>query len=149
MNVILLEKVRNLGDLGQEVNVAAGYARNFLYPKGKATPATEANRAKFQAMRAELEKAALESFEAAKTIANNVATLNLTLSAKASDEGKLFGSVGIREIADALAGAGIKIEKNAIQLPTGPIRLIGDYEIEILLHTDVSTQLKISIIAEK
>lgn len=149
MNVILLEKIRNLGDLGQQVSVASGYARNFLYPKGKAVPATESNLAKFQAMRADLEQAAAANLAQAKTKAQAIAALTLTIAAKASEEGKLFGSIGVREVAHALEEAGVSVEKNSIQLPNGPIRMIGESEIEILLHTDVNSTLKLTVIAEK
>ncbi len=149
MNVILLEKIRNLGDLGEQVSVKPGYARNFLYPKRKAIPATSENLAEFQAKRAELEQAAVELLRQAQAQAEAIMALTLTLPAKAGEEGKLFGSIAIRDISAALAKAGIQVEKNAIQLPMGPIRHLGEFDIEVILHTDVTTSLKLVIVSEQ
>lgn len=148
MNVILLEKIRNLGSLGEQVSVKPGFARNYLYPQQKAIPATKENLAQFEAKRAELERNAAKSLQEAQAKAQAIAALTLTMPAKAGEEGKLFGSIGVRDIATALAQAGIEVEKNAVQLPNGPLRHTGDFEIEIILHTDVTSLLKLSVIPE-
>ena len=148
MNVILLEKVHNLGDLGQQVSVKAGYGRNFLIPKGIAVPATADNVAKFEARRAELEKAASEKLAAAEARKQQLADLVLTISHKAGDEGKLFGSVGTSDIADAIRNAGVEVEKREIRMPEGVIRLTGEYDIDIELHSDVVATVKVNVVAE-
>jgi len=148
MEVILLEKVQNLGGLGDKVNVRSGYGRNFLVPKGIAVPATADNLAKFEARRAELEKAAAEVLAAAQTRADAFNEKKVTIAVKAGDEGKLFGSVGTAEIASALAEAGTPVEKQEIRLPQGAIHEIGDFEIEIHLHTDINVKVTVSVVAE-
>ena len=148
MEVILLEKVQNLGGLGDKVNVRSGYGRNFLVPKGIAVPATTDNLAKFEARRAELEKAAAEVLAAAQTRADALNEKKVTIAVKAGDEGKLFGSVGTADIASALAESGAPVEKQEIRLPQGAIRETGDFEIEIHLHTDINVKVTVSVVAE-
>ena len=148
MNVILLEKVHNLGNLGDTVAVKAGYGRNFLIPKGMAVPATSDNVAKFEARRAELEQVAAEKLAAAESRREALANIAVTLTHKAGDEGKLFGSVGTIDIARAITEAGVEVEKREIRLPEGPIRQIGDYDIDVELHGDVVATVKVSIVAE-
>ncbi|MFO7604226.1 MAG: 50S ribosomal protein L9 [Gammaproteobacteria bacterium] len=138
MEVILLEKVPNLGNLGDQVKVRAGYGRNFLIPGKKAVAATEENIKVFEERRAELEKAAAEVLAAAQARAESLAQLaTITIQANASDEGKLFGSVGPVEIADAVSAAGVEIAKSEVLMPTGPIHDIGEVSVDIRLHSDV------------
>ena len=148
MEIILLEKIENLGVMGDKVNVKPGYGRNFLIPKGKAAPATEANIAAFEARRAELEKAAAESLAAAEARRDRLADMHVTISAKAGDEGKLFGSIGTADIADAISAAGATVERHEVRLPTGAFRQVGDYDVELHLHADVNTTIKLTIAAE-
>jgi len=149
VEVILLEKVRNLGALGDKVNVKPGYGRNFLVPEGKAVYATPANIAKFEARRAELEKVAAEKVKAAEVRKQALEALKvITIVAKAGEEGKLFGSIGTRDIAIAVNKAGVEISKSEIHLPAGVLRQTGDYEIEVDLHSDVSVILKLSVVSE-
>ena len=149
MNVILLEKVHNLGNLGDQVNVKPGYGRNFLIPKGIAVPATSDNVAKFEARRAELEKAATEKVAAAEARKAAIAAVgDITIAHNAGDEGKLFGSVGTTEIANAITEAGAKVTKREVRLPEGVIRAIGEYEIDVDLHADVVATVKITVIPE-
>ena len=148
MNVILLEKVGKLGSLGDQVNVKSGYARNFLLPYGKAVPATPANIADFEARRAELEAAALEKLSGAEGRAARLATLTVTIEANAGDEGKLFGSIGTRDIAIAVTEAGEPIHKSEVRLPNGVIRDIGEYSVNIQLHSDVSQDVKVIVVAQ-
>jgi len=148
MDIILLEKVANLGALGDRIKVKPGYARNFLIPKGKATEATPANLARFEARRAELERIADETLSQAKTRAAQLAELIVTLSVKTGSEGRLFGSVGAADIADAVSAAGIELDKREVKLPAGPIRQIGEYDVGIHLHNEVKTQIRVNIIAE-
>ncbi|MBU2710912.1 50S ribosomal protein L9 [Zooshikella harenae] len=148
MDVILLEKIANLGNLGDKVAVKAGYGRNFLIPFNKAVPATKDNLAEFEARRAELEKSAQDKLKVAEERATAIADIELTLTAKAGDEGKLFGSIGTRDLADALSAAGVDIAKSEIRLPSGPIRQVGEYDISLQLHTDVVTTLKVYVEAE-
>ncbi|MCL5041764.1 MAG: 50S ribosomal protein L9 [Gammaproteobacteria bacterium] len=147
MEVILLEKIANLGSLGDKVSVKAGYARNFLLPFGKATAATEDNVAAFEARRAELEKLAAEKKAAADARAEQLAELTVTVSANAGEEGKLFGSIGTRDIADAVTAAGVAIEKSEVRLPEGPLRTVGEFDIDVQLHTDVSATVKLVVVA--
>lgn len=126
MQVILLENIRNLGQLGDSVSVANGYGRNFLLPKGKAVPATKDNVEKFEARRAELETKAAEILAAAQARADQVTELNVTIEAHSGDEGKLFGSVGTKDIADAVSAAGVALEKQEVRLPNGALRNTGD-----------------------
>jgi large subunit ribosomal protein L9 len=149
VEVILLEKIRNLGSLGQRVKVKAGYGRNFLIPKGKAVYATNENVKKFEARRAELEKAEAESLKLAAEKQNALSALNVvTISAKAGEEGKLFGSIGTRDIADAITKAGVEITKSDVSLPNGVLRQVGEYDIEIELHGDLNAIVKVHIIPE-
>ena len=149
MEVILLEKIRNLGSLGDKVKVAPGYGRNYLVPEGKATYATADNLKKFEARRAELEKAAAEAVKAAQGRQQALAALPvIKIFAKAGEEGKLFGSIGTKDIADAVTAAGVEIHKNEVILSTGVLRQMGDYEIHIEVHGDVMATVKISIVSE-
>lgn len=149
MQVILLEKIRNLGGIGDKVNVKPGYSRNYLIPFGKAVSATKENLAKFETRRAELEKAAAEVLIATQARAEKLAELKVTIRAKASDEGKLFGSIGTREIAKALNDAGHKVTKSEVLLPQGAIRTIGEYPITLQLHSDVSVAVTLKVAPEE
>ena len=149
MEVILLKKVENLGNLGDKVKVKAGYGRNFLIPTGKAKPATEANLAEFEARRAELEKAAAEALAAAEARAAKLADVTVTIASKAGDEGKLFGSIGPADIVTAVADAGVEIEKQEVRLPEGPLRTTGEFEVGLHLHTDVDATINVVVVAEE
>ena len=148
MDVILLEKIANLGNLGDKVNVKGGYARNFLLPQGKATAATAANVEAFEARRAELEKQAAEKKAEADARAAKLADLTVTIAANSGDEGKLFGSIGTRDIAEAVSAAGYPLEKAEVRLPNGALRNTGEFDVAVHLHTDVETTLKLIIVAE-
>lgn len=148
MDVILLEKIAKLGKLGDKVAVRAGYGRNYLIPQGKAVPATSAKLAEFDACRAELEKGAAATLSAAQAQAEVINKQSITITRKAGDEGKLFGSVGIRDIAEAAVAQGIALEKQQVRLPAGPIRLVGDYGVEIHLHGNVVATLALKVAAE-
>lgn len=148
MEVILLEKVGKLGGLGDKVNVKAGYGRNYLLPFGKAVPATKDNVESFEARRAELQKAAEEKFTAAQARADKLNEVELSIVAKAGDEGKLFGSIGTRDLADAITGAGIEVSKSEVKLPEGAIRTTGEFEIAIQLHADVTAHIALVVTAE-
>ncbi len=148
MEVILLEKIANLGDLGDKVTVKAGYGRNYLIPQGKAVAATEEKIKEFEARRAELEKIAAEKLAVAQKRADAISKLVIVIAHKAGEEGKLFGSVGTHNIAEAITEAGAKVEKNEVRLPEGVIRHVGDYEIDINLHTDVVVTVPVKIEAE-
>lgn len=148
MEVILQEKIRHLGNIGDRVNVASGFGRNYLLPQGMAVPATPENIQLFEVRRAELEKAAAEKLQAAQKRADQLSQLNVTMSAKAGDEGKLFGSIGTRDIATAITEAGVEVEKSEIRLPNGAIRLAGDYDIQLQLHSDVVVDVKVKIVPE-
>ena len=148
MNIILLERVVNLGDLGDEVAVKSGFARNFLIPKGKAVRASKDNRAVFEARRAELERSAQQRLGGAQARAATLAGVTVTISAKAGDEGKLYGSVGTHDIAEALAAQGVEIAKSEIRLPAGVIRVIGEYQIDVHLHSDVNVAIKVFVVPE-
>lgn len=145
MEVILLKKVENLGALGTVVNVRPGYGRNYLIPTGRAKMATKANIAEFEQRRAELEKAAQEIHAAAEARREQLKDLVLTIKAKTGGEGKLFGSVSSIEIAESIKAAGIDIERREIRMPSGPIRLLGEYEIHLHLHTDVDAVIKVIV----
>jgi large subunit ribosomal protein L9 len=149
MNIILLENIRNLGRLGDKVGVKPGYARNFLIPQGKAKFATEKNIAELEARRAEFEKRAQEKVDVAQKRAETLTGLRVTIKSKAGDEGKLYGSIGTREIAEAISALGNPVEKHEVRLPDGPIRNVGEYSITIELHTDVSTEVLLVIEAGK
>jgi large subunit ribosomal protein L9 len=148
MEVILLEKIENLGVMGDKVNVKPGYGRNYLIPKGKAAPATADNIAAFEARRAELEKAATEALAAAEARRDRLADMNITITARAGDEGKLFGSVGTADIADAINAAGVEVERHEVRLPEGAFRQVGEYDVQLHLHADVNTTIKLTIAAE-
>ncbi|SEK72239.1 large subunit ribosomal protein L9 [Atopomonas hussainii] len=147
MEVILLEKIANLGNLGDKVNVKSGFGRNFLLPQGKAVMANAANLEAFEARRAELEKAAADKLASAQARANELAELVVTITANAGDEGKLFGSIGTRDIADALTAAGIAVEKAEIRLPEGALRNTGEYDVAVHLHSDVDAAIKVVVVA--
>lgn len=149
MEVILLEKIANLGALGDRVTVKAGYGRNYLIPQAKAVAATADNIEAFEARRAELEKEAAQILSAAEARATAVAALELTISANAGEEGKLFGSVGARDIAQAAADAGVELDRSEIRLPDGPVREVGEYAIEVGLHPEVETSLKVIVVPEE
>lgn len=149
MEVILLENIGNLGSLGDTVDVKSGYGRNFLIPQGKAVPATEDNVAKFEARRAELEAAAAQATAAAEARAETINALGLiSITAIAGEEGKLFGSVGTRDIADAVTAAGAEIDKAEVRLPEGALRELGEYEVAIQLLGDVTASVAVAVIAE-
>ncbi len=148
MDVILLEKVENLGNIGDRVKVRSGYGRNFLLPRGKATLATPANVAVFEARRAEFEKKEAAELEAARQRAASASKLNLRLSAKAGTEGKLFGSLGTADIAEACTAAGVPVKRSEIRLPDGPIRTLGEHSIELHLHSDVNAVIRIMVVGE-
>lgn len=148
MEVILLEKVANLGSLGDKVKVKSGYGRNFLVPYGKAVPATADNLKAFEERRAELEKAAADKLADAQSRAEALEGQSITISSKAGDEGRLFGSIGVRDIADAVTAAGTEVEKSEVRLPEGPIRAVGEYEIELQLHTDVTVIIQLAVVAD-
>jgi large subunit ribosomal protein L9 len=150
MEVILLDKVDNLGNLGDKVSVKAGYGRNFLIPSGRAVPATEANVKVFEERRAELEKQAAEKLAAAEARKAAVEGLGkVSIGHKAGEEGKLFGSVGTSDIADACTAAGVEITKAEVRLPEGPFRVAGEYQVELHLHADVDATITVEIIAEE
>src|SRR5512137_577320 len=148
MEVILLEKIANLGNLGDKVVIKSGYGRNYLVPYGKAVLATAKKIAEFEARRAELEKAAADKLSAAQKLGNELSKLQIVIAHKAGDEGRLFGSIGTHNIAEAITAAGIAVEKQQIRLPHGAIRHIGEYPIDINLHSDVIVTLTIKIAAE-
>ncbi|MEY2696188.1 MAG: hypothetical protein RL333_326 [Pseudomonadota bacterium] len=148
MEIILLEKIPNLGSLGDKVTVRPGYGRNFLIPHGKAVAATPEKIKQFEERRAELEKKAAEVLAAAESRAASIAAISVTIAHKAGDEGRLYGSIGTRDIADAATAQGIAVEKGEVRLPNGAIRQVGDYEIGIQLHGDVTAVLKLAVVAE-
>ena len=149
MDVILLEKVANLGTIGDRVKVKSGYGRNFLLPKGKATLATPTNVARFEARRAELEKHAADQLSAAQGRVEKLKDFKLTIAAKAGTEGKLFGSIGTSDIAEACQKQGFKIERSEVRLPNGPLRTIGEHSVNLHLHADVDVPLTVSIVPEE
>jgi large subunit ribosomal protein L9 len=145
LEIILLEKVTNLGNLGDKVTVKPGYGRNYLIPQGKAVVATAARLAEFEQRRADLEKKAAEQVAAAQARAATIEALKLVIRQKAGDEGRLYGSISARDIAEAATQAGVAIEKSEVRLPTGPLRILGDYEIRIQLHGDVTAVLALNL----
>jgi large subunit ribosomal protein L9 len=149
MDVILLEKVENLGTIGDRVKVRSGYGRNFLLPQGKATVATAKNIEKFEAIRAELEAKSAEELTRAQGRAKLLDGLVVNLSAKAGTEGKLFGSIGPVDIAEALTAQGVEIERREVRMADGPIRMVGSHEVEVHLHTDVSVTIPVEITGEE
>lgn len=148
MQVILLEKIKGLGALGAKVDVKPGFGRNFLIPQGKALPATARNVADFEVRRAELERQEAEVLAAAEARAAQLAELTVTVASKAGDEGKLFGSVGNRDIADAVTAAGVAVDKSEVRLPNGPLRHTGEYDIAVQVHSDVMASVKVLVAAE-
>jgi large subunit ribosomal protein L9 len=148
MELILLEKVLNLGDLGETVNVKSGYGRNYLVPQGKAVPATAENVAMFEARRAELEAAAAEKLGSAESRRAALADVVVEMTVNASDEGKLYGSIGPREIADAVSEMGHPLNKSEVIMGEGPIRMTGEHEVTIQLHADVETSIQVIIHGE-
>ncbi len=149
MEVILLQKVANLGTIGDRVKVRPGFARNFLLPQGKATMATEANIRKFEARRTELEQKAQHDLSGAQQRAEKLKDFKLSMTAKAGTEGKLFGSIGTADIAEAVTGAGHELARSEVRLPSGPIRVIGDHVVILHLHADVEVSLSVHIAAEE
>ena len=149
MQIILLDKIANLGGLGDKVTVKSGYARNFLFPQGKAVPATKVNVEKFEHRRAELEAKIAEQHAAAQSRADKIAALGeVTIASPAGDEGKLFGSVGTRDIAAAITAAGVAVTKSEVKLPVGTLRETGEFEIDLQIHSDVTATIKLVIIQE-
>ncbi|MEN8170053.1 MAG: 50S ribosomal protein L9 [Pseudomonadota bacterium] len=149
MEVILLEKVRNLGDLGEQIKVKSGFGRNFLIPQGKAVMATKDNVARFEERRAELEAKAAEQLAAAEARGAKLAELgNVTITANAGEEGKLFGSISAGDIADAITAAGAEVSKSEVKLPEGSIRQVGEFELMVQLHTDVTQSVTVEVVAE-
>ena len=149
MEVILLDKIAKLGGLGDKVTVKSGYARNYLLPQGKAVFASKANVEHFEARRAELEAKLADVLAAAEARAAKIAELSeITIASKAGDEGKLFGSIGTKDIADAVTAAGVEVVKAEVRMPHGSIRETGEFDIALHLHTDVDTSVKVVVIAE-
>ncbi len=148
MEIILLEKIAKLGNLGDKVTVKPGYGRNFLIPKGKAVRASAEKLAEFEQRRAELEAKAAAELAAAQARAEALAKLAVTITQKAGEEGRLYGSVGAKDIADAITAAGVKVEKNEVRLPNGPIRQVGDYEIKLHVHADLDAVVALKVVGE-
>lgn len=148
MEVILLEKIGKLGALGDKVSVKAGFGRNYLVPQGKAVPATEANVAKFEERRAELEKAAADKLTAAQARGEALEGQAVTIASKAGDEGKLFGSIGTRDIAEAFTAAGQEVCKSEVRLPEGALRHTGEFEVALQLHPEVTVNVTLNVVGE-
>jgi large subunit ribosomal protein L9 len=148
MEVILLQKTEHLGDLGDRVKVRRGFARNFLIPKGRATEATPANVARFEARRVELERLATGTLTAAEARREQLEDVTVTIASKAGDEGRLFGSIGTAEIAEAISAQGVAVERREVRLPAGPMHQTGEFEVTLHLHMDVNATVKIVIVAE-
>ncbi len=148
MQIILLQRIVNLGKLGETVDVKPGYGRNFLIPHGKALPATKANIEKFEARRAELEAEEAAEVATAQTRADALTDVNVIMRAKSGDEGKLFGSIGTRDIAEALTNSGLEVDRAEIKLPEGTLRQIGEYNVDIQLHHDVTATILVTILSE-
>ena len=148
MEIILLEKIANLGNLGDKVTVKPGYGRNFLIPQGKAVRASAAKLAEFEQRRAELEQKAAGELGAAQKRAEALAALSVKIAQKAGEEGRLYGSVGAKDIADAVSSAGVPLSKSEVRLPSGPIRHTGDYSINLHIHADLDAVVAVSIVAE-
>lgn len=148
MQVILLQRVVNLGKLGETVDVKAGYGRNYLIPQGKALPANKANIAKFEARRAELEAQEAQELQEAQKRADALSDVNVIMRAKAGDEGKLFGSIGTRDIADALTSSGLPVDRAEVKLPEGTLRQVGEYKVTIQLHHDIIADILVTILSE-
>ncbi|MCU7932929.1 MAG: 50S ribosomal protein L9 [Candidatus Thiodiazotropha sp. (ex Codakia rugifera)] len=148
MEIILLQKVDNLGDLGEKVNVKSGFGRNFLIPSGRAVPATEENLKAFEARRAELEKEAAEKLKAAESRKTKLDGMTISITCKAGDEGRLFGSVGTADISKAVSAKGVELAKKEVMLPNGPFRVAGEYDVDLHLHADVDVSVKLTIVPE-
>jgi large subunit ribosomal protein L9 len=149
MEVILLQKVANLGNIGDRVKVRSGYGRNFLLPQGKATLATPDNVARFEARRTELERFAREQLVSAEERAVAMKEFKLTIQAKAGTEGKLFGSIGTSDLAEACTRAGFNVQRSEVRLPNGPLRTIGEHAVTLHLHADIDVPLAVTIVAEE
>ena len=149
MQIILLEKVTNLGNLGDIVKVKDGYARNFLIPRGKAKRATEQAKAEFEARRAELEKAAAEKLAAAQAVAEKINGLLVQITCKAGVDGRLFGSVTNADIAEGLKSQGLDVEKSSVRMPNGPLKTVSENTIDVALHTDVVAQITVKVLGEQ
>jgi len=149
MEVILLQKVANLGNIGDRVKVRSGFGRNFLLPQGKATLATPENIARFEARRSELERLAREHLSSAEERAAALRDFKLTIPAKAGTEGKLFGSIGTSDIAEACNRAGLRIERSEVRLPHGPLRMLGEHAVSLHLHADIDVPLPVTIVPEE
>ena len=149
MEIILLQKVANLGNIGDRVKVRSGFGRNFLLPQGKATLATPENVARFEARRAELERLAREHLSSAAERAEAMKDFKLTIHAKAGTEGKLFGSIGTSDIAEACTRAGFMVERSEVRLPHGPLRMLGEHSVNLHLHADVDVPVQVTIVAEE
>ena len=149
MEVMLLEKINKLGELGDQVRVKAGYGRNYLIPVGKAISATPENVEKFESRRAELEKTQADVLGTATARAEKMNVVEVTLARKVGEEGKLFGSVSAADIAEAVAVAGVELAKNEVRLPEGPLRVLGEFEVATHLHADVDAKIKVTIVAEE
>jgi large subunit ribosomal protein L9 len=149
MQIILMEKVVNLGNLGDLVKVKDGFARNFLIPQGKAKRATPAAKAEFEARRAELEKAAADKLTAAQEYAGKIEGAVVTIARKAGVDGRLFGSVTNHDVADGLAALGFEVEKSGIRMPMGPLKAVGESELQVALHTDVLATIKVVVVGEQ
>lgn len=148
MNVILLEKLGRLGSIGDQVRVKAGYGRNYLLPFGKAVVATPENIKEFETRRAELERVAAEKKQIADRRAAQLAALSVTIPANAGDEGKLFGSIGTRDVAEAITKAGVEVSKSEVRMPAGPLRELGEYMIDVQLHSELLQPVKVTVIPE-
>lgn len=150
MEVILMENVENLGSVGDKVSVKSGFARNYLVPQGKAKMATAANLAEFEARRAELEKAAAEALQQAEARKQQIEALGvIELTARVGSEGKLFGSVGVADVSDAIVALGVTVEKSEVRMPEGALRVVGEHVIDIHLYSNVDTQVTVNIIGEE
>jgi len=148
MQVILLQRIVNLGKLGETVDVKSGYGRNYLIPQGKALPATLANVEKFEARRAELEAIEAEELAAANKRAEALTDVNVIMRAKSGEDGKLFGSIGTRDIADALTKSGLEVDRAEVKLPEGTLRQVGEYNVDIQLHHDIFASILVTILSE-
>ena len=150
MDVILMENVENLGSVGDKVSVKSGFARNYLVPQGKAKMATAANLAEFEAVRVELEKAATQALQEAQVRKQEIEALGvIEVTARVGSEGKLFGSIGVADVSDAIASLGGNVEKSEIRMPEGALRVVGEHLVDIHLYTDVDTQVTVNIIGEE
>jgi large subunit ribosomal protein L9 len=145
MEIILLEKIDNIGAIGDRVKVKSGFARNYLIPKGKATLATPENIAKFEARRVEIEQRAAGELDAARQRAKIIEGLRLKIEAQAGPEGRLFGSIGTGDIVDACAALGVEVERSEVRMPNGPLRTVGEHEVDFHLHTDVNVTLMVTV----